>query len=104
MGMSSFGEYIRQLREETRMPLRKLAAIMDIDQSTLSKLERGERPVNRQVLPIIATTFHLDEKELIIKFMSHYVANQLVNELYAQDILSAACEEIKSLQARPVTF
>lgn len=84
------------------MPLRKLAALMDIDQSTLSKLERGERPVNRQMLPIIATTFHLDEKELIIKFVSHYVASQLVSEVYALDILLAAGEELKSLQARTV--
>jgi transcriptional regulator with XRE-family HTH domain len=95
--MSSFGEYIRQLREKAKMPLRKLAAIMDIDQSTLSKLERGERPVNRQMLPIIATTFHVDEKELIIKFMSHRLASQIVDEKYAQDILLAASKEILSL-------
>lgn len=82
------------------MPLRKLAAVMDIDQSTLSKLERGERPVNRQMLPIIATTFQVDEKELVIKFMSHQVAAQLAHEKYAQDILAAAGEEIKFLAVR----
>jgi hypothetical protein len=60
-------------------------------------LERGERPVNRQMLPIIAKTFNVDEKELIIKFMSKQVAYQLVNEKYAKDILTAAEQEIKYL-------
>lgn len=95
MQMENVGDYIRQLRERAQMPLRKLAALLDIDQSTLSKLERGERPVNRQMLPVIAKTFKVDEKELIIKFMSKQVAYQLANEKYAKDILMAAEEEIK---------
>ena len=61
----NIGDFIRQLREQAEMPLRKLAALLDIDQSTLSKLERGERPVSRQMLPIITKkTFKVDEKEL----------------------------------------
>lgn len=80
----NLGDYIRQLREGSEMPLRKLAAILDIDQSTLSKLERGERPINRQMLPIIAKTFKIDEKELIITFMSKQVACQLADEKYLE--------------------
>ena len=95
MQSENIGEYIRQLREKENMPLRKLAALLDIDQSTLSKLERGERPVNRQMLPIIAKTFKIDEKEIVIKFMSKQVAHQLADEKYAKDILIAAEEEIK---------
>jgi len=95
MIQENLGDYIRQLREEAEMPLRKLAAILDIDQSTLSKLERGERPINRQMLPIIAKTFKVDEKELIVAFMSKQVACQLADEKYAKDILVAAEEEIK---------
>lgn len=91
----SLGDYIRTLREKADMPLRKLAALLDIDQSTLSKIERGERPVSRQMLPIIAQTFNVDEKELIIKFMSKQVASQLLNEKYAKDILIAAEQEIE---------
>lgn len=82
------------------MPLRKLAALLDIDQSTLSKLERGERPVSRQMLPIIAKTFKVDEKDLVIRFMSKQVAYQLANEEYAKDILIAAEKEIKYLTTK----
>jgi transcriptional regulator with XRE-family HTH domain len=95
MQSENLGAEIRKLREKADMPLRKLAALLDIDQSTLSKLERGERPVSRLMLPIIAKTFKVDEKELVIKFMSKQVAYQLVGEKYAKDILIAAEEEIK---------
>lgn len=95
MQPENLGDHIRQLREQAEMPLRKLAALLDIDQSTLSKLERGERPINRQMLPIIAKTFSVDEKELVINFMSKQVAYQLAEEKYAKDILVAAEEEIK---------
>lgn len=87
-------DYIRQLREQAGMPLRKLAALLDIDQSTLSKLERGERPINRQMLPIIAKTFNVNEKDIIVRFMSRQIAYQLADEKYAKDILTAAEEEI----------
>ena len=95
MQTDNLGDYIRQLREQAEMPLRRLAALLDIDQSTLRKLERGERPVNRQILPIIAKTFNVDEKELIVSFMSKQIAYQLIDEIYAKDILIAAGEEIK---------
>lgn len=97
MQIENLGDYIRQLREQAEMPLRKLAALLDIDQSTLSKLERGERPISRHMLPTIAKTFKVDEKELIITFMSKQVAYQLAEEKYAKDILIAAEEEIKDL-------
>jgi transcriptional regulator with XRE-family HTH domain len=96
MKEENLGVYIRQLRENANMTLRKLSVILDIDQSTLSKLERGERPITRQILPIIAKTFNVDEKELVVKFMSKQVASQLVNEPYAKDILIEVEKKISS--------
>ncbi|MFC3563147.1 helix-turn-helix domain-containing protein [Pedobacter jamesrossensis] len=97
MKEENLGVYIRQLREKANMPLRKLSALLDIDQSTLSKLERGERPITRQMLPIIAKTFNVNEKDLIVKFLSKQVAHQLVDEKYIKDILLAVEQEIKYL-------
>lgn len=96
MNSEKFGEYIRELREASEMPLRKLAAILDIDQSTLSKLERGERPVSRQMIPTIAKTFGTDEKELTIKFMSEAIASELQDEKFATEILKATEKELSS--------
>lgn len=100
MQTENLGGYIRQLREQAEMPLRKLAALLDMDQSTLSKLERGERPVSRQILPIIAKTFNVDEKELVIRFMSKQLAYQLADEKYAKDILVAAEKELSYAKSR----
>lgn len=44
--LDTIGTQIRQLREKAEMPLRKLASLLDHDQSTLSKIERDERKPN----------------------------------------------------------
>ena len=41
--MDNLGETIRKLREENKLPLRTVAAYLDIDQAILSKMERGQR-------------------------------------------------------------
>ncbi len=45
----SFREYIRKLREQQGLPLRKVAAVLDIDPSTSSKIERGEKSILKTV-------------------------------------------------------
>ena len=68
--MVSFGEYIRRLREESNLPLRKVAAQLDIDTSTLSKVERGERPISIDYLKPLSQILNTDYKELQIKFLA----------------------------------
>ena len=41
--MKSFGDYLRKAREDKGLPLRKVAAALDIDTSIMSKIERNER-------------------------------------------------------------
>ena len=43
-GTLTFGEYVRQLRAEQRIPLRKAAANASIDPGNLSRYERGLSP------------------------------------------------------------
>ncbi|SHG02684.1 Helix-turn-helix [Mariniphaga anaerophila] len=69
MEQESFGVYIRQLREENNLPLRKVAAQLDIDTSTLSKVERGERPISIDYLKPLSQILNKDYKELQIKFL-----------------------------------
>ena len=42
----TFGEYIKQRRGELGFPLRKVASHIDIDPSTLGKIEKDERCLN----------------------------------------------------------
>lgn len=69
MEQESFGVYIRRLREENNLPLRKVAAQLDIDTSTLSKVERGERPISIDYLKPLSQILNEDYKELQIKFL-----------------------------------
>ena len=73
----SFGERVRKLREQADMPLRKLAALLDIDQSTLSKIERGERKPNTELIEKLSAIFSIDKKELQISFISDKVAYEV---------------------------
>lgn len=93
----SFGEYIRQLREERKMPLRKLAAILDIDQSTLSKIERNERKATSNLVPLLAKTFGLEYKYLKVKFLSDQIVNYLRVEDFPLEVLKVAEQKMEYL-------
>lgn len=75
--MNSFGEYLRNRREQLRLPLRKVAAELDIDTSILSKIERSERVATKEMLPTLAKTLELQEKEIQIEFIQSTVLSEL---------------------------
>lgn len=96
----SFGEYIRELREENELPLRKVAAVLDIDPSTLSKIERGERSANKGMIPMLAKLFKEDTDTLGLILLSDKVAYDLMQEENSNEILKIAEEKIKYLQTK----
>jgi HTH-type transcriptional regulator, competence development regulator len=91
----SIGEQIRKLRENKGLPLRKVAAQLDIDQSILSKIERGERKATRNQVIQIARIFNVDEKELLINYLSDKVLYDLKDEVFASDVLKVAEKKIE---------
>ena len=93
--MLSTGEQIRKLREGKGMPLRKVAAELDIDQSILSKIERGERKASKDQIVKIASIFEVDEKELLINYLSDKVIYELKGEDLAEDALKLAERKIQ---------
>lgn len=93
--MLSIGEQIRKLREDNGLPLRKVAAELDIDQSILSKIERGERKASKEQIIHIARIFNVDEKKLLINYLSDKVLYELLGEDLAVDALKVAEKKIK---------
>ena len=98
--MLTIGEQIRRLREGKGLPLRKVAAELDIDQSILSKIERGERKASKDQIIQIANIFSVNEKELLINYLSDKVLYELINEDFAVDALKVAEKKIKYLSSR----
>jgi transcriptional regulator with XRE-family HTH domain len=91
-----FIERIKQLREERQLPLRKLAAALDIDSSTYWKIEKGDRRVKREHIPIIAELLQTDEKELLCLWLADQITSVVADEKdIADKVLTIAKENIK---------
>ena len=88
------GQQIRQLREARGLPLRKVAAALDIDQSILSKIERGERRATKEQILLIARIFGVDERELLVNYLSDQVLYQIEDEDLAMEALKVAEEKM----------
>jgi transcriptional regulator with XRE-family HTH domain len=86
--MKTFGEYIRKVREERDLPLRKVAAALDIDTSILSKIERNERVATKEMIPILAEILDKPEKEIEIEFIQSVIESSLGNLKYLKDGLT----------------
>lgn len=75
--MNSFGEYLRNRREHVGLPLRKVAAELDIDTSILSKIERNERVATKEMLATFSKTLGIPEREIQIEFIQSTVLSEL---------------------------
>ena len=85
-----FGEYIHKLRVENGMTLTKLAAALDIDQSTLSKIENNKRKVTLDVIPKLADCFDLNTKDLEKELLSEEIALLTYDKSQTKEILQLA--------------
>ena len=96
----TFGEYIHQLRLDNGLTLTKLAAALDIDQSTLSKIENGKRSVSPEMLPKLSSFFNLDLKNLEHEYLSERIAELIYPQEETQKLFLAAEEKAKYLRNR----
>ncbi|MGF1637099.1 MAG: helix-turn-helix domain-containing protein [Cyclobacteriaceae bacterium] len=92
--MDSFGEYLREQRDNKGLPLRKVAAELDIDTSILSKIERNEREATKEMLPIFSKVLERDLKEVEVKYILHSIMTQFSEFKHLKDGLN---EALKSL-------
>lgn len=95
MNQETFGSLIRRLREKKNMPLRRLAAQLDIDQSTLSKIETNQRQPTKEMVPVLARVFEVELKDLEIKFLSEKIKFQIKDEAFGLEALKAVELEFK---------
>lgn len=92
--MKTFGDIIKDLRETKQLPLRTVAAYLDIDQAILSKIERDLRKPNRALVIKIATYFEVDKNELLVAWLSDKLALELANEEVALKALQLAEDKV----------
>ena len=97
--MENLGKTIKDLREESDLPLRKVAAYLDIDQAILSKFENGLRTPKREHIIQLAAFFKTDKKALLIQWLAEKILSELTDEEIAIEALQLAEERLKNAQA-----
>ena len=107
--MSNFDKYkqtmllsnrIRTLRENKKVPQRELASALSIDVPLYSRIERGERPVKKEQVIIIAKVLKADENELLKLWLADQVSAVLDGESeIANEVIDIAKRDIDKMIA-----
>lgn len=92
---TTFGEYIRTLRNENELTLTQLAAKLKLDSANLSKIENGKRDFDEKKLPLLARIFRLNISELRNEYLSDQVAKIICKVDFPEKLLMAAAEKVK---------
>jgi predicted nucleotidyltransferase len=92
--MESFADKIRRLRKEKGVPLRVVAAYLNIDQAILSKIENGKRTANRKNVSEFARYYKVSENDLMVSWLSDKVLYEVGKEELALEAIKVAEEKI----------
>ena len=95
--MDSLGNKIKQLRENEELPLRRVAAYLDIDQAILSKIEHGHRKASREQVVQLAEYFKTDKNDLLVIWLSDKLVYEIKDEDLAKRALKAAEKKVDYL-------
>lgn len=96
MKSASFGNYLKQIRESKNIPQRKVAHRLDIDTSTLSKIELGERQVTISMIEGLSDALGLDYRDLQIRFISEKILHDFNDQPFVKDALLETLKQLKA--------
>jgi len=90
-----FGSYLKTIRESKNIPQRIVAHRLDIDTSTLSKIELGERQVNIEMIKGLAEVLEIDFKTLQVKYISEKLLSEYAGQPFFKEAISKVNENLK---------
>ena len=96
--VTQFGERIRDLRTNQNLLLRQLASLLDVDTSIISKIERGDRQLKKEQIPLIAQILKADVEELQTLWLADQLYNMVQGEPMADKALKSVSKKIKNSQ------
>lgn len=94
----TYGENIRRLREEKNFLFRKAAAPHEFDTTTLSKVERTERPMAIDYLKPLSQILKTDYKELQFRFSADSLSSNYGKLEYLEDGLDKVINQLKRIK------
>lgn len=89
--MLSFGEYIRTLRQEKNVPLRVVAAVVEIDSTLLSRFELGDRFPTDEQIKRFAAYFQRPVEEL----SAQVIADRILSSYGHDAVMLKAADIVK---------
>lgn len=91
----TLGQKIKELRESSGMFQRQLAAILEIGDGYLSKVESDQKAIKREHLKTISQTFNFSFEELEALWIATKIYDIVKNEKEGLNALKVAEEQIK---------
>ena len=91
---TQFGDRIRELRTKQKLLLRQVASKLDVDTSIISKMERGERPIKKEQVIILAEILNADKDELLTLWLADQLYDVIKDEKLANEAMKLAEQKI----------
>jgi len=98
--LKTTGQIIRDKREAKGILLRELSASLKIDPAILSKIERGERNPTKKLLGEISILLDINEKDLILEWISDKIIYDIADEEYGFEALKVAEQKAEYLKSK----
>lgn len=95
-------DIIKSKRKEANLTLTKLAASLDIDQSTLSKIENKKRDIPYELIPKLSKSLDIELAYLEREFFSEIIAELIYTKDDYALLLELASDKIKYFRNKRV--
>lgn len=90
---TTLGDRLRELRDSRNLMQREVGAIIEVDGAFISKVEKNEKPLNRNHLKKLSHYFNIEESELQTLWLADKLRGVLKNEVHASQAVSIICKE-----------
>ncbi|MBI1307175.1 MAG: helix-turn-helix domain-containing protein [Bacteroidetes bacterium] len=92
------GDKIRELRTKQNLLLRQVTSKLDVDTSIISKMDRGERPIKKEQIAILADILKVEKEELHTLWLADQVKDVIKDEPLADKALKSVSKKIKEVK------
>lgn len=90
------GQKLRELRQSKGILQRQVAAELGVDTAYVSKIEHGEKPINRNHLKTLSKLFNSQVEELITLWLTDKVLDVVRDEKPKVKVLEIALKKIQN--------
>lgn len=87
-------EKLKKMRESEGMIQRQVATELNVDTAYVSKIENGEKPVNRNHIDKLSLLFQVSTDELLTLWLADKILKVVKDEKHKQQALQLALKNI----------